>query len=133
MKLGGNAEIHLHVQGVVPGRKWSCQSPSRLTQQNWCLHLEKTPFLELAAQLRHDLDPGYGYLARVVVDEQVEIPVAAAHLHILEPVELVGQRTEALLKDDKVIHFDAQLALAGGHNYSLGAQPVTEIDAPELV
>ena len=45
----------------------------------------------------------------------------------------VGEGPQRFLEDDQVADLDAELALAGRHHHSLGAEPVPKIDSFEQV
>ena len=53
------------------------------------LHLDEPPLVERAADRRHDLRARDERLARLLVHQQVEVPLAVAELDVRQPVERV--------------------------------------------
>ena len=70
-------------------------------------------------------------LARVVVDDEVEVALAVARLDVGQAVELLGQRPQRLDEELPGGWCAAKLAAPGAHHGALGADEVAEVDVLE--
>src|SRR4029079_19274526 len=76
-----------------------------------------------AARLEH--------LARVFVDDQIEVALAVADLHVLQPVPLLRQRDEALGQELQLRRPDRQLVGLGAEEMPRRPDEVTEVEQLE--
>ena len=96
------------------------------------LDLDEAALVEPAAGLRDDPRPGHEALADLRVRDQVPLAVAIASIDVLEAVELVGRRAQALREQHPAR--DAQGELAGPRleRGALDADDVAEVECEEL-
>ena len=67
------------------------------------LHLQEPALVQEAADRRDHPRTHDEQLAGLVVGDQVELAVAVARLHVLEPVELLGRRPQRLGQQGPVL------------------------------
>jgi len=70
---------------------------------------------------------------RGLVEDQVEVTTPIARLRVDQPVADVGQRAEALREQLELVDPDRELALVGGDDGPLDADPVAEVEVGEVV
>ena len=76
------------------------------------LHLDEPPLVERAADRRHDLRARDERLARLLVHQQVEVPLAVAELDVRQPVERVRQRLRVAREELDALREHGRLAAA---------------------
>jgi hypothetical protein len=92
------------------------------------LHLDEALGIEIAADRGHHPRAEEGVGARLVVDEQVEIALPVAGLHVLEPVERVGQRLPVLCQQLERLDRERRLPAPGASRHARDADHVAEIE-----
>jgi hypothetical protein len=74
------------------------------------LDLDEALAVEVGADRADDAGPRDEDRARLLVGDQVELAVAKARLDVLQAVELVGRRAQALGQQLEALHAQRQLA-----------------------
>src|SRR3954454_19061603 len=79
------------------------------------LDLVEAVLVEPPADRADDLAPQDEEIARLLVGDQVELPLAVAGLGVLEAVELLGRGAQRLREQGPVVYAETQLAPPGRH------------------
>ncbi len=133
VQLERDAEVELHVEGVVERGERPGVGAPRLHVQHRRLHLDEAPRVQAPAQ-RCDDGVAHGEApARLLVDDEVDVALPVPGVDVGEAPPLVGQRPEGLGQQLEGLDLHRQLALAGGHDGSLDADPVAEVEVVELL
>ncbi len=133
MQFQGDAQIHVLVEGVVVGDERGGQAPRGHRVQHRSLHFEESPGQQRLADRLHHGDPLQHRRPGLLVDDEVDIPLAMTLLHILQPMPLVGERAQPLGEQRERLHPHAQFASLGGDHLAGGADPVASVQRVEGV
>ena len=131
VQLERDAQVQLHVEGVVVGDERPGVGAAGLEVQHRCLDLDEAFGLQRATEAGDDLVTDPERPARLFVDDEIGVALAKPRVGVGEPVPLVGHRPDRLRQQLDAIDLDAELALAGGHHGALCTQPITEIELAE--
>ena len=129
IELGGDPEVEIAVERVVMGRERPRERAAVERLEDRRLDLDEAARVEPLADRGDDLRALGEQLANLRVGDQVELAVAVAHLHVLEPVELVGWWAQALRQQCPGLDTQRELAALGREHDSLGADDVAEVHA----
>ena len=91
MELGGDAHVHVKVQGVVVGDEGPGGGAAGDGVEHRRLHFHIPPAVQEGPQIADELAAHLKVLPAVGVDDQVHIPLAVAQLLVLQAVELLRQ------------------------------------------
>ena len=128
IQLGRDAQEQLHVERVVMRYERARQRPAGDRLHHRRLDLEVAPAVqERADRGKHTTSDGED-LARVWIDDQIEIALAIPGLDVGQPVPLLGQRQEALGEELERRRPDGQLVGLGPEDAPLDADEVAEIE-----
>ena len=83
------------------------------------------------ADRRHDAAPHLEHLARVRVDDEVQVALAIPDLHVGQAVPLLGQRQQAFRQEVQPRRPDGELVRLGPEQPALHADPVAEVEQLE--
>ena len=72
------------------------------------------------------------HLARLRVDDQVDVALAVAHLDVGQAVELLRQRVERLGEQDQLLHVHRDLAGLGAEHLAPRADEVAEVEQAQV-
>ncbi len=131
-QLERDSQVHLDVERVVMRYERPRRRAAGLAQENRGLDLPEPALAQHAAGGRDDGRADRERLARRRVDDQVEIPLAVAGLGIGQPMATVRQWTERLGEELEPVDPDRELAVVGGHDRALDADPVAEVEVAEV-
>ena len=132
VELGGDPQVEVAVEGVVVGREGPGQGAAVERLQDRRLDLDEAVFVEPAAHLADGARPEREDAPALLVGDQVELAAAVAGLGVLEAVELVGRRAQALGEQTPVVDRQRQLAAAAGrHRRPLDPDDVAEVEVDE--
>ena len=126
-QLGFNAQIHIHIQGIVMGDKGPGGGADLQRQQDGGVHLQKSLFIQIIPDLPQNaaaLDKGVFDLR---VDDQIHIPLAVAQVHVLQAVEFFRQRQQAFAQQLDLVRLDADLPHFGAEDLALHADNVADV------
>ena len=96
VELGGDPQVEVAVERVVVGGERARQRAAVERLQDRGLDLDEALGVEPLADRGDRQAPLAEQLAGLGVGDQVELAVAVAQLDVLDPVELVGRRAQAL-------------------------------------
>ena len=133
VQLGGDAHIHVDIQGVVVGNEGPGGGAAGDGVQDRGLHLQVVPVIQILA---HMLDEGGADLegaAHVLVHDEVHVPLAVAHLLVGQAVELLRQGLERLGEERHAVGLHGDLAPLGLEDLPFHAHDVADVQLLELV
>src|SRR5215218_6594010 len=132
VELGGDPQVEVAIEGVVVGREWPRQGAAVERLQDRRLDLDEAVLVEPAADLGDRAGASAEGAAALLVGDQVELAAAEAGLGVLQTVELVGRRPQALRQQAPVVDRERELAAATGrHRRALGADDVAEVEVDQ--
>ncbi len=132
VQLGGDAHIHVDVQGVVVGDEGPGGGAAGDGVEDGGLHLQ---VVSLVQELAHMLDEGGADAegtAHVLVHDQIHIALAVAHLLVGQAVEFLGQRLEGLGEKRHLVGLDRDLAPLGLEDLAFHAHNIADVGLFEL-
>ena len=127
VQLGGDAHVHVQIQGVVMGDEGTSGSAAGDGVQDGGLHFHVAPVVQEVTEVLDELRAQLEGLAHVGVDDQVHVALTIAGLPVGQAVELFGQGTQAL---GQQLHFagaDGDLTLLGFEHLALDAHDVADV------
>ena len=113
VKLGGDAQEEVHVEGVVMGDEGLGGGAARDLVHHGGLDLEVAGGVEVLAQERDDVGALDEEVADVGVGEEVDVTLAIAGFDVGEPVPLFGRRGDGLGQERERGDEDGGFAGAG--------------------
>jgi len=128
VQLGGDAEVEVQVERVVVGDERARRGPAGDRLHHRGLDLEVAARDEEVAQVADGARAHLEDAARVRVDDQVEVALPVARLHVLEAVPLLGQRAERLGEQAELRRLERELAGPGAERLSGDADHVTQVE-----
>src|SRR5690606_36076328 len=131
VELGRDAQVEVHVQGVVVRDEGTRVRPGDERVHHRRLHLEEIPLVEEASDEADEARALAEDLPDVEVGGQVEIALAVARLNVLEAVPLLGKGAQRLGEDGPLVGGDGQLAGARANGPTGGADPVAQVEQLE--
>src|SRR4051794_18827822 len=132
IELGRDAQVQRAVELVVVRRERAGERAAVDRLQHGRLDLDEPGVVEIAAHGGDRLRAHDEQLARLVVGDEVELAPAEARLDVVQAVELVGGRPQALGEDGEVVDAQAQLAAARAEREAVDADQVAEVELEEL-
>ncbi len=131
VQLRGDPQVHVDAQRVVVGGEGSRKRAARLYLQHGGLHLHEAAPLEGGAQGLHHRYPDGSNPPCLLVDDQVQVPLAVTTLLVLKPVPLLRKRPQRLGEQDQLLDSNTQLTPPGCDDLTGGADPVAPVDVLE--
>jgi hypothetical protein len=95
------------------------------------LHLDEAARIEERAQRLHHPRAQEEDLAHLRVDDEIDVALPVARLHVLEPVPLLRQRAQRLREHGERLHRHRELARARAEHLARDPDEVAEIEARE--
>ena len=132
-ELERDPQAHLDIEGVVVGEERLRGRAAGLAQQHRCLDLAEASLDQHAAHRGDRSRARCEHRARPRIDYEVDVAAAIAHLGIGEPVAHVGQRAQRLGQELDAVHTHRELARGRRDHPALGADPVAEVEAGDVV
>ena len=132
IQLQRNAQLHILVQRIVVRFKRTRRGAARVRHEHGGLDLHKAAAVEEAADLAQDLRALDKRVAHLGVDDQIEIPLAVAHIGILQSVEFFRQRLERLGKQRERLCMDGDLAGFRAEHETLDTDNVADVHFLEI-
>ncbi len=132
VELGGDPQVEVAVERVVVGDERPRQGAAVERLQDRGLDLDEAALVEPAAHLADGAGAQGEEAAALLVGDQVELALAVAGLDVLEAVELVGRRAQALGEQAPAVDRQRELAAAPGRQRRpLDADDVAEVEVDQ--
>ena len=131
VQLRGHAQVQLQVQGVVVGDEGLGRGTAGDVMHHRRLHFQEAAAVEPFAHRAHDPRALDEHLACLGGDDQVDIALAVALLHIAQAVPLVRQRPQRLDQQAQRGRFYRQLAGAGPGQPAFDGDDVAHVEGLE--
>ena len=128
VQLERDAQVEVEVERVVVGDERPGVGAAGLDVQHRRLDLDEAALVQRAAEAGDHRVADLEGAPRLVVDDQVGVALTEAGVGVGEPVPLVGQRPDGLGQQFDLLDLHRQLALAGGHDGAVDADPVAEVE-----
>src|SRR3954452_8504014 len=132
VQLGRDAQVERAVELVVMRRERAGERAAVDRLQHRRLDLDEAVVVEVAAGGGDRLRARDEQRPRVLVGDEVELAVAEAGLRVLQPVELLGRRAQALGEHGEVLDAQAELAAARAEREPVDADQVAEVEVEQL-
>ena len=84
VKFGSDPQVKVQTQRFVTGLEWLCCRSTGNCLQHWRLHFDKTAILQEMANFADNDEALRKNLARIIVGDQIKIPLAVTCLDILQ-------------------------------------------------
>ena len=128
VQLRGDAEVEVHVERVVVGDEGARGGAAGDRLHHRRLDLEVAARDEEVAQVADRARAHLEDAPRLRVDDEVEVALAVARLHVLEAVPLLGQRAERLGEQAELRRLERELAGAGAERAPGHADHVAQVE-----
>ena len=125
MELGGDPQGERQVEGVVMGLEGAGVGATGFGLQHGGFDLQEAALIEPAAHRAHDPGTATEGFAGVRRNDQIEVALAVALLHIRQAMPFVGQGLERLAEHRPVHDLHRELAPVGALEAAPHADPVT--------
>ena len=131
VELERDAELEVGVQRVVVGRERLGQRAAGDRLQDGRLDLGVSATVQLLTDraqhggARRDVPP------RRRVGDQVQVAPSLLEIGVLQPVPLLGQRTQRLRQQGERVHLERELPATRAHDVARGADDVAQVDLVE--
>ncbi len=106
VELRCDAEEEVDVESVVVRDEWTRRGAAGDGLHHRRLHFDEAMAVEPVADVLHDLGPRHERLLHVIVDDEIDVALPVALLHVGESVPLGWQRAECLDEKVKASRFD---------------------------
>ena len=133
MQLDGDAEVELHVEGVVVGDERLGQCTAGDGVEDRRLDLDEATLLQPAPHETEQPAAHEKDAARLRRHPQIDVALPVARVDVGHAVPLVREGSAGLGQQHPVPDLDAELALAGLHDLADSTDPVAEGQLAELV
>ena len=133
MQLGGDAHVHVDIEGIVVRNEGARVRATRDGAQNRRLDLHKADGVEVAAQIRDKLRTNFEVALGLGVDDQVHIALTVARFLIGQAVVLLRQGTQRLTEQRDLLGAHAHLAALGAEHLALDADDIADVVLLEAV
>src|SRR5207245_845858 len=133
VQLQGDAQVKLHVQGVVERLERSGQAATRDGLQDRRLHLHEIALGEEVPDLADDPAPGDEDVLDFRVSYQIEVPLAIAELLILQAVVFLGQRPQRLGQQHELVDLAGDLPPLGAKEGAAGPNEIAQVELDEAL
>jgi hypothetical protein len=131
VELGRDAQVEIDVQRVVMGHKRPGQRAAGHRLHHRRLDFEETAAVEEAPDAGHHATAHFEHLARLLVDDQIEVALAVADFDILQPMPLLGKGPETLGEKLDADRPDGELVGPGPEDASRHPHEVADIEQRE--
>ena len=128
VELGRDAEVEVHVEGVVVRDERPGGRATRDRVEHRRLDLDEAALGEQLAHRAHDGEADLEHAARVVVRDQVDVALAVARVDVGESVPLVRELPLRLGEHGERLDPHRELAALRLHHRAFGADPVAAGD-----
>ncbi|GBE50853.1 hypothetical protein BMS3Bbin13_01803 [bacterium BMS3Bbin13] len=132
IQFRGDAQIEVHLQGVVMGDERTRRGAARDGLHHRCLDLDEAALVEEPAQVTHDRTAQEEHPARGLVHHQIHVALPIAHFLVGQSVELLGQRAQRLDQHPRLRGAHRQFPGAGPEQRPLDPHDVADVPALEI-
>ena len=126
-QLGGNAHVHVDIQGVVVGDEGPGGGTAGDGVQHWRLHLHIAPRVHKIPDMLDKLGADDEIPLHIRVHNEIHIPLAAPGLHIGEAMEFLRQGQQGLGQQGNGFRLDGDLAALGTKHLALHPHDIADI------
>ena len=126
VELRRDAQVEVALELVVMRHERPRRSAAVARLQHRRLDLDEALAVEVGPDRRHDARAQHERLARLLVDEQVEVALAIAQLDVGEAVERVGERLGVAREHLERLGQQRRLTTAGAPGVPRDADDITE-------
>ena len=127
VELGRDPEVEVRVELVVMRDERAGERAAVARLEDRRLDLDEAPLVERPPDRGHDTRARDERLARLLVHQQVEVPLAVAELDVRQPVERVRQRLRVPREELDALREHGRLAATGLSGPADDAEHVTEM------
>lgn len=135
VQLGGNTHEQVHVQLIVVGDEGLGGSTTGDGVHHGSLDLSEVTAVEVVTHVADDLGASTEDLARTVVHDKIQVPLAESLLLVLETIVLGGNRVQAGCQKDDLGGEDGKFAVRAvlGVRTARETDNTNDITSPELL
>ncbi len=128
VQFRGNAQIQLHVQGVVMGYKRPGRRSARNLVHHGCFDFKEIAVGHEAADQVDDAGTLDEYFTRFRIDDQVNIALTVAGFHIGQAMEFFRQRQERLDQQSYGADMQGQFTGLGAERIAFSADDIADVE-----
>ena len=128
MELKGDAHVEVDIEGVVVGDEWTRVGTAGDGVQHWGFDFEEGVAVEVAADGGDDFGAHDEGVLHVGIHDEVDVALAVAHFGVDETLVLVGQRTDVLRHEAKLMGTDGEFAGLRAEERALDGDDVAEVE-----
>ncbi len=133
VELERDAQIQIDVERVVVGDERAGVRAARLDVQHRGLDLDEPAIVQGPAEAGDHRVADLERPPRLLVDDQVGVPLTETGVGVGQAVPLVGHGPQRLGQQFDLFGLDRQLALARGHHRARDTDPVAEVELLDRV
>src|SRR5438477_3697752 len=133
IQLRRDPQVQVHVERVVVRLEGTRDRAARDRLHHRRLDLEEAALDEEVAHRLHELRADLERAPRLGIDDEVDVALAIALLHVGEPVEFLRQWPQRLGEEPDLLRVDRELALVGLEDAPRDAEDVSEVPVLERV
>jgi hypothetical protein len=133
VELVGDPQEEVAVERVVVGHEGARERAAVERLEDRRLDLEEAALVEPAPDRPHDLGPQDEQLARLLVREQIDLPMPVSGLDVLDSVVLLRHRPQRLGQQRPVGDQQAQLAASSLEGGPVHPENVAEVERDEAL
>src|SRR5699024_3385459 len=128
-----DAQVHVDVQGVVMGDKWTSSSTACNVVQNRGLYFQITLVVQECAQLFDNHRAFYKDIADIWVHDEVDVSLTVSQVGVGQTVEFFRQRQQRLGQQDSLGSADRDFTVFGAEHLALDANDITDVPFFKLI
>src|ERR1019366_4871684 len=128
VQLRRDAQVQIDIEGVVVRDERPRRGAAIERLHHGRFDFDEAARLQLPAQRRDDARPRYEDLSDLRVGDEVEIALAVARFHVLQPVPFLGHGEQRLGKELQLLRVYAQLAGARAEQVAIHAHDVADVE-----
>ena len=128
IQLRRDAQVQIHVERVVVCHERPRHGPAGDRLHHRRLDFEVPAIVQEAPDRREQAAPHLEHAPRIRVDDQIEVALAVADLHVLQPVPLLGQRQMALARNSSAARPDRELVGLRAEQVARDTDVVAEVE-----
>ena len=126
-QLGGDAHIHIDVQGIVVGDEGPGGGAARDGVEHRGLHLHIATAVHKVPDMLDELGANDEVALHLRIDDQIHIALAVAQLGVGQAVEFLRQGQQGLREQRHSHNTDGHLSPLGAKNYAVDSYDIADI------